>query len=145
MDFCSLIKNLEHLLWFTSLGALGTEMSNSWFLLLRNSYGAGRKSICKWIMKIQEEKLPPSAVNSKLWGMGGKGTQTRWLGFALPTYSLLWSLYSIRTSLSSPKYTIVVSCHCCSLCLKCFLPLSVQLTLLHPSKLRSVTTYSENP
>lgn len=83
--FCSLIKNLEHLLRFTSLGVLGRVMSNSWFLLLRNSYGAGRKPICKWIMKIQEEKLPPSAVNSKLWGMEGKGTQIRWLGFALPT------------------------------------------------------------
>ena len=39
----------------------------------------------KMKMKVGEEKPPPSAVNGRLWGMGGKGTQTSWLGFALLT------------------------------------------------------------
>lgn len=35
---------------------------------------------------MQKDKLPSSAVNSKLWRMGGKGTQTRRLGFTPPTH-----------------------------------------------------------
>ena len=34
-----------------------------------------KKPIHKSVMKMQEEKLLFSAVNSRLWGMGGKGTQ----------------------------------------------------------------------
>lgn len=99
----------------------GSRDGYSWCLLLRNSFGVGRKPICKWIIKVQEEKLPPSAVNSRLWGRGEKGTQMAWF---CPAYSVLRSGCSSSPSLSGPKH-YVASCRCCSLCLKCFLPFLV--------------------
>lgn len=89
---------------------------------------------------MEEKELPPSAVNRRLWGMGGKRTQTRWLQFALPT-------------LFCEVYTPAVPVCQVPDALRCFMPLLFPLPEMLPpliylvnssSSLETQATYSGN-
>lgn len=95
------------------------EMNNSWSLLLRNSYGAGWKPIHRWKVKIKRRSCLPWLWTAHCGEWEERGPQNG--SMALPCLRPSMNLRLLQyQAVRSPIYYAL--CHCCSLCLKCFLP-----------------------